>query len=128
RIAAGGKRQTKWRVTSGRDRRRLFRSAIHDGSRGRPQGARHSRSDIQRAISCRSKERAFRQRFGARLQRRPAKRGLQSHQSKRRRALLVRRKFRRLIRLGLIERKIRNREWRIDRLMKTDALQDSLDK
>src|ERR1700757_3612484 len=68
--------------------------AIRHGFGGWPEGARYSGADLECAVGCRSKKRAFCQRLGARLQRRPAKRRLQGHQPKRRRALLLRRKFR----------------------------------
>src|SRR5439155_18056831 len=59
-----------------------------------PKGARYSRSHLKCTAGCRSQERAFRQRFCARLQRGLAKRWLQSHKPERRSALLLRRKFR----------------------------------
>ena len=64
------------------------------GSGGWPEGARYSRADLKCPAGYRSQERAFCQRLSARLQRRPAKRRLQGHESKRRRALLLRGKFR----------------------------------
>src|SRR5205814_1223304 len=85
------------RASRRRDRRRLLRAAIQDGPRGWPRESRHHGAIIRRARGRRSEKRALRQRLAPRLQRRSAKRRLQSDESECGGALLLRRELRRMI-------------------------------
>jgi len=54
-------------ATSRSGRRRMLRLAIRHGFGGWPERARYSRADLECAVGCRSKKRAFCQRLRARL-------------------------------------------------------------